>query len=95
MRSRPNPSNHEIVPTSEPAATILAISRFLFETIDRTEDPQVLNDVGEILDSLMPLLDRHLEGLGFELWLWLGLKQEQPVMADKYRRRLDAQTRSR
>ncbi len=62
----------------------LAVS--LFEAIDRAKTQADVASVGAIADKAMPAIDKAYPDLGFELWLWLGLKQDgEQQMAEDYR----------
>lgn len=83
-------SEPEPLPTTHGAW--LQLCRSLFEMIDREDDPTALIDIGDVLDTLIPVLDQRVGGLLHDLWLWAGLKLDEPTMAENYRLRLDEAT---
>ena len=71
-------------------ATFRRLWTFLFREIDTAKDVATLRFIGDLLDVLLPVLEPSRNGIGQELWLWLGLREDgaegaSSVMADDYR----------
>ena len=62
----------------------------LFVRIDGASEREVIADLENAVEHLRPQLDEEFNNLGYELWLWLGLKRDgdPPTMADDYRKML-------
>ena len=57
-------------------------AKVTYEILDNTNDMEVIKTVKKMLLPIYELIDKEVaQDLGFDLWLWVGLKEDAPRLS--------------